>query len=352
MMIMAEPTSNDGKPRCLLVRASYARSRFRAARKIALILATAAGVFGAAVAVVPTAVWSPWVIPAVICGELAVAFGITLPFFHLSAKRADRRLRELKDKDDLSFGEAAERAILEKVSAGSPNVPLSCAADAGLHLPDAVFVALIDHRRWPVLQSTDVPFEPLPLGEDPLRVRELLRAFAGLTFAEKEPTANPLRLIRRYREWLTTLSPTRRLLTTVIPTLVFIVIPILLALYLATGADPWLLSLAALPVIAAIVVRILISLFVHEARSTQCWLFPGIIGLGRGGGRRAEYSSLISRRGMGTLWYEVGVKRLSIPRGDGTYERIYCEPRDGLIAVWAWLNTAEPPEHIQLHDIA
>ena len=102
----------------------------------------------------------------------------------------------------------------------------------------------------------------------------------------------------------------------------------------------------------AVAARLAVSYFRHEGGSTERWLFPGLIGIRRGAQGASAGKETICRRGMGTLFYDASWRCLSIPLGDGAYDHCRCEPHDGLIAVWAWLNTAQPPDDIHLDNIA
>jgi len=86
--------------------------------------------------------------------------------------------------------------------------------------------------------------------------------------------------------------------------------------------------------------------FRTEVSAPSGWLFPGLIATEKRGETR------VLRRGHGTLWYDALEKILWVPAEDGLFVKLKCEPQDGLMAIWAWLNTADPPEHIQLDDIA
>ena len=98
--------------------------------------------------------------------------------------------------------------------------------------------------------------------------------------------------------------------------------------------------------------RLTFSYFRHEGGSTERWLFPGVIGIRWGTKGASAGKETICHRGMGTLFYDASRRRLSIPLGYGAYDHCHCEPHDGLIAVWAWLNTAQPPDNIHLDGIA
>ncbi len=215
----------------------------------------------------------------------------------------------------------------------SRKIPLE-ARDATLDCPPlAVFLSSREQQSWPMPSPSDIPFEPIPLGRDPHRTALLLNEFVGLPIGGKPPCRGPL---KRTRTWHRNLPPTTQKLIGFIPALLFF------AFVGLTGRTSTWIILAPLILLGSL----LAVYFRTEVSAPAGWLFPGLIATKKRGETR------VLRRGHGTLWYDALEKILWVPAENGLFVKLKCEPQDGLMAIWAWLNTADPPEHIHLDDIA
>ena len=199
--------------------------------------------------------------------------------------------------------------------------------------PSAVFLSALEQRDWPMPDPCNIPFEPVPLGRDPLRTASLLNEFVGLPLEGDSASQGPL---KRIRSWYRSLPATTRKWFDVGPLILFCTFMGL------TGR----MSVGVLLVPLLMLGSLIAVYFSTELRAPTGWLFPGLIAAKKRG------KTQVLRRGHGCLWYDALEKVLWIPSEDGQFVKIKCEPRDGLLAIWAWLNTAEPPAHIQLDDIA
>lgn len=232
-----------------------------------------------------------------------------------------------------SFAEKFELRVNLLASKRSRKIPLE-ARDATLDCPPlAVFLSSREQQSWPMPRPSDIPFEPIPLGRDPHRTALLLNEFVGLPIGGKPPCRGPL---KRTRTWHRNLPATTQKLIGLTPALLFF------TFFGLTGRmSTWVILV---PVI--LLGSFLAVYFRTEVSAPSGWLFPGLIATKKRGETR------VLRRGHGTLWYDALEKVLWIPAEDGLFVKLKCEPQDGLMSIWAWLNTADPPEHIQLDDIA
>jgi len=215
-------------------------------------------------------------------------------------------------------------------------------------MPQAIYLGTLKHKSLPVPVSSAVPFEPLPLGMDPRRATTLLEEFVGLNQDHQTLLRSGLRIPLRTRD--EEYAPTwRRSFQLIMQTLA---LALLFYLFVYLGK----LGVYGIAFFALIT-------FVHtwpwmkrfsglEFGRTACWLFPGTIAIRKTSFPSFRKEELIFRRSMGTLWYDAKETKLYLPAPNGIFHYVRCLPREGLLAVWAWLNTAEPPEHIDLDNIS
>jgi hypothetical protein len=233
-----------------------------------------------------------------------------------------------------SPAEFFELRVISLALKRNKRIPLELASDNMILKPPAVFLASSIQQRWPMPQSVNMPFEPLPLGRDPSRAVTYLEEFVGLKpTGEETALSPPVRLLAWYRD----LPPLMRQATQSLPFVLFFA-----WLWDSGGLSDWLM----LSLLALYAVPLAGMYFRTEIKVPSCWLFPGLIAIKSDGRLR------VSQRGCGTLWYDAPDKKLWVPTEQGEYATIDCEPRDGLLAIWAWLNTADPPKDIHLDDIS
>ena len=215
----------------------------------------------------------------------------------------------------------------------SRKIPLEARGVAMNPRPPAVFLSSREQKDWPMPRPANIPFEPIPLGRDPYRTATLLNEFVGLSIGGRSASRNPF---KRIKSWHRSLSATTRKLIDFAPALLFFTY---LGLSGRTSVGELLIPLVLLGVVVGVYFR-------TEVSAPPGWLFPGLIAT------KTKGETRVLRRGHGTLWYDALEKVLWIPAEDGLFVKLKCEPQDGLMAIWAWLNTADPPDHIHLDDIA
>lgn len=199
--------------------------------------------------------------------------------------------------------------------------------------PSAVFLSAREQRDWPMPGACNIPFEPVPLGRDPFRTDSLLNEFVGLPIGGESVSRGPL---RRTRSWYRNLPATTRKWFDICPAVLFFTFVGL------TGR----MSVEVLLVPMLMFGSIIAVYYRTEFSAPTGWIFPGLIAAKKRGKTR------VLRGCQGCLWYDALEKVLWIPAEEGQFVKLKCEPRDGLLAIWAWLNTAKPPDHIHLDNIA
>lgn len=276
---------------------------------------------------------------------------------------AKRTLKCLVGNGEVSSDARIAALVLRQALCGGPDLPGRCLAKQGPPLPEVVlladrrfiqflFTAQLNRQatRKEVLslytpQSSSVPFEPIPLGDDPTRSSALLEEFLGLKYEGAPEAIHPLVFClvgrtdpRTFSGWVSAIFSAgclTFLLTRLIVPSPFLVLPILFI---------------AILICHFMYVR-MVRAFVQEYVADRVWLFPGVIGVrlaqpGRGS------KELVCRRGDGTLWYDAQAKKLHLPLREGGHHKLRCGPADALLTSWAWINTAKPPDNIQLESIA
>jgi len=249
-------------------------------------------------------------------------------------RHTEKRRKILTALHHVSATDELELRVSSLANKRSRKIPLEMRNTAtNLGLP-AVFLSSPEQKDWPMPRRCNIPFEPIPLGRDPHRTASLLNEFVGLSM---EGTSDFLGPLKRIRNWRRNLPATTRKLIGLTPALLF---------YASMGLTGRM-SLVVLLLFSAVLLGSFMAVYYRTEFSTPAgWLFPGLIAT------KTKGKTRVLRRCHGSLWYDALEKVLWIPSEDGQFVKLKCEPQDGLIAIWAWLNTADPPDHIHLDDIA
>ena len=271
---------------------------------------------------------------SVIEGIVAVGMVIGFIIDYVGGLPSIRRMRSLRELSEKSAAQSLELKVCELALKGHRNIPRRCVEQVDSPLPTAIFLTTTKGRSIPTPTSSDVPFEPLPLGQDLYRTKALLEEFVGVDLGKNAALFRD----RKQRERI---SPTWRT-----PLNWALLVPALAFCW-------WRLSPAGFSVVALIIVAsLVIRHYGCDLPRLDCWLFPGVIAVRKRHWIRGGHRDLVFRRASGTLWYDARESKLFLPFPDGTYHALKCSPYNGLLAIWTWLNTADPPDHIHLDNIA
>lgn len=249
-------------------------------------------------------------------------------------RHTEKRRKILTALDHKSATDEFELYVSLLAKKRSRKIPIEARNTALDCPPPAVFLSSREQQSWPMPCPSNIPFEPIPLGRDPHRTASLLNEFVGL---DMEGTSDFLGPLKRIRNWRRNLPATTRKLIGLTPALLF---------YASMGLTGRM-SLVVLLLFSAVLLGSFMAVYYRTEFSTPAgWLFPGLIAT------KTKGKTRVLRRCHGSLWYDALEKVLWVPSENGQFVKLKCEPQDGLIAIWAWLNTAEPPDHIHLDDIA
>lgn len=251
----------------------------------------------------------------------------------ISGRHAEKRREILTALGQSSATEEFELHINLLAKKRNRKIHLEASDMAMSPRPSAVFLSSLEQKDWPMPRPCNIPFEPIPLGRDPHRTALLLDEFVDLPIGGGSVSQGP---VKRIRNWYRNLPATTRKWFDVCPVLLFCTFMGL------TGR----MSVEVL-LVPVLLFGSLIAVYVSTELSAPAgWLFPGLVAT------KAKGKTRVLRRCRGILWYDALEKVLWVPSEDGQFVKLKCEPQDGLLAIWAWLNTADPPDHIHLDNIA
>ena len=244
------------------------------------------------------------------------------------------------------------RAIRDISLSGAGPIPNRATSQIGSALPDAIILrpALIKplpNALAPIVPATcNVPFEPLPLSGDPARAHALLEEFLGLP-APLTPPAWARLLPANSPGLHGMFSLPRNVASAVILMLLWYVAMRDISVHYFLWPAIFLVASSCVYHVGVWAVA-----WYRNNIAPACWLFPGVIAIQDRSRNRTPSRDVIIRCGTGTLWYDVTAARLYLPLTESAYHTIHCPLADGLIAIWAWLNTAPAPNSIDLTHIA
>ncbi len=245
--------------------------------------------------------------------------------------------------NDLHGEDWLTRRITEIGLDGCRNIPERLQPPAGLTMPSAI---IIDNAKLPVLPvppSHNIPFEPLPLGRDPDRSWIYLEEFVGV-----DPSKNFIMKSHYQRYKMGKAKSVLVIFQWIVRCLLGVWLFVILIGWRRLGS--W-----GSAVFALWLATIILPVFIRnwDWGYPRCWLFPGTIAFRPRRLFRSKHPDiLIARQGTGTLWYDAHESRIHIPLENNRYYIMRVPPQDALLVIWAWLNTAAPPEEIHLDGIA
>ncbi len=283
---------------------------------------------------------------SIIEGVFAVGMVIGFIIDYVGGFPTIRRMRALRKLSEKSAAQSLELKVCELAFKGHRNIARQCVEQADSPLPTGIFLTTTKGRSIPTPISSDVPFEPLPLGRDLYRTKALLEEFVGVDLGKNAA-------LFRDRIQREKISPTWRTPLGWAINIVGLICCFYLYIYRGFGGFGRTLGLAVFCIIVLSgLAPFVIRHYGWDLPHLNCWLFPGVIAIRKRNWIRGGHRDLVFRRGSGTVWYDARESKLFLPFPDGTYHALKCSPYNGLLAIWAWLNTAKPPDHIQLDDIS